>query len=151
MQFRAAGLGSDELDLTPMVDVTFQLLIFFMLTMALGLQKSIEVPTPSDQDQPAASRSLEDFEEDDDFIIVRIDPDDTIWVEDSETTRMEIVPKLRNLRDELRKPGAPPPNSLLVMVSGEAHHETVVAVLDAGTEAGMQSVRMSSLVDDDDF
>jgi biopolymer transport protein ExbD len=42
--FRAAVATDEELDLTPMVDVTFQLLIFFMLTMAAGLSKSIEVP-----------------------------------------------------------------------------------------------------------
>lgn len=151
LDFRTTQQGGDELDLTPMVDVTFQLLIFFMLTMALGLQKSIEMPTSNESTQPAESRSVEDFEEDDDFIIVRIDPDDTIWVEESEATRMEIVPKLRRLREERHKPGAPPPNSLLVMASGEAHHETVVAVLDAGTEVGMQNVRLSSLSDDDEL
>lgn len=149
IQFRGTGAVDDELDLTPMVDVTFQLLIFFMLTMALGLQKSIEVPVPSQNDAPAAAKTLEDFEEDEDFIIVRIDADDTIWVEDSEATRMEVVPKLRSLREELQKPGAPPPNSLLVMASGEARHETVVAVLDAGTEVGMQNVRLSSLEEDE--
>jgi biopolymer transport protein ExbD len=151
LRFGLKRLGDDELDLTPMVDVTFQLLIFFMLTMAMGLQKSIEVPTPNRSSQPAAARTLEDFEEDEDYIIVRIDADDTIWVEESEATKLEIVPKLRKIREEGRKPGAPPPGSMLVLASGEAHHETVVAVLDAGTEVGMQNVRLSALDEEEDL
>ena len=34
----------DELDMTPMVDVTFLLLIFFMVTASFSLQKSLPVP-----------------------------------------------------------------------------------------------------------
>jgi biopolymer transport protein ExbD len=33
-----------ELDMTPMVDVTFLLLIFFMVTASFSLQKSIQMP-----------------------------------------------------------------------------------------------------------
>ena len=35
-----------EMDMTPMVDVTFLLLIFFMVTAAFTMQKSFEIPTP---------------------------------------------------------------------------------------------------------
>jgi hypothetical protein len=44
-------LEDPELDMTPMVDVVFQLLIFFMLTAAFALQKSLTLPKPAD-DQP---------------------------------------------------------------------------------------------------
>ncbi|MEM9659397.1 MAG: biopolymer transporter ExbD, partial [Planctomycetota bacterium] len=40
----------DELDLTPMVDVTFLLLIFFMITAAFAVQKAISVPPISDEE-----------------------------------------------------------------------------------------------------
>tara|TARA_R110002111_G_scaffold250210_1_gene314412 strand:+ start:132 stop:608 length:477 start_codon:yes stop_codon:yes gene_type:complete len=40
---RKLGSGQ-EMDMTPMVDVTFLLLIFFMVTAAFSLQKSIEMP-----------------------------------------------------------------------------------------------------------
>ena len=43
----------DPLDLTSMVDVTFLLLIFFMLTASFTVQKTFEVPN-SDPDQEAA-------------------------------------------------------------------------------------------------
>ncbi len=37
-------IPEDELDMTPMVDVTFLLLIFFMVTASFTLQKSIKQP-----------------------------------------------------------------------------------------------------------
>ncbi|MGD9645287.1 MAG: biopolymer transporter ExbD [Pirellulales bacterium] len=142
LNFRSAASTEEELDLTPMVDVTFQLLIFFMLTMAAGLAKSIEVPTPDPSDQASQSRTLEELEEDDDFVVVQIDEDNAIWVDGREATRMEVVPRLRELRDAA---GPRPPTNLLVLASGEARHETVVAVLDAGSEAGMAQVRLGAL------
>ena len=35
-----------ELDMTPMVDVTFLLLIFFVMTAAFTIQTSLPIPTP---------------------------------------------------------------------------------------------------------
>ena len=44
----------EEMDMTPMVDVTFLLLIFFMVTAAFSLQKSIEMPRQQ-TDAPSTS------------------------------------------------------------------------------------------------
>ena len=46
-----------ELDMTPMCDVTFLLLIFFMVTAAFAMQKSFEVPAP-DEGWAVSSRFL---------------------------------------------------------------------------------------------
>ena len=43
----------DDLDMTPMVDVTFLLLIFFMVTASFGLQRAIEMQrSPSELSSP---------------------------------------------------------------------------------------------------
>jgi len=48
-------IPEDELDMTPMVDVTFLLLIFFMVTASFTLQKSIpQPPAASDDAKPPA-------------------------------------------------------------------------------------------------
>ena len=49
---RRDGRAPAEMDMTPMVDVTFLLLIFFMVTAAFAMQKSFHVPTPK-SDQPS--------------------------------------------------------------------------------------------------
>jgi len=60
----------EELDMTPMVDVTFLLLIFFMVTAAFSLQKSIEVPR---QETDAPSVNVEEETEDTDMVEVQVD------------------------------------------------------------------------------
>src|SRR5512146_2340419 len=54
---RKTGMTDDGLDMTPMVDVTFLLLIFFMVTAAFALQRSIQIPTPAPSASAAASRT----------------------------------------------------------------------------------------------
>src|SRR3989304_50163 len=66
-----------DMDMTPMVDVTFLLLIFFMITAAFMLQKSLEVP-PADADEAAPAQAVEDLEKD--SIVVRVDGDNVYWI-----------------------------------------------------------------------
>jgi biopolymer transport protein ExbD len=144
--FRRRAAADDEMDMTPMIDMTFLLLIFFMVSASFSLQKSIPIPAPDAENAASQSRTLEEIEQDDDFIIVRIDRDDTVWVNDSEApSRHELLAKLRNIREESPKG----PSTLMVMANGDCRHETVVMVLDAGTAVGMQNVRLASAGDDD--
>ena len=62
--------ADDELDLTPMVDVTFLLLIFFMITAAFAAAKAISVP-PTKESDAAPTVTVEDLEND--SIVIRID------------------------------------------------------------------------------
>lgn len=146
IEFRKKVKSEDEMDMTPMIDMTFLLLIFFMVSASFSLQKSIPIPAPDAESAATQSRTLEELEQDDDFIIVRIDKDDTVWVNDSEApSRQELLAKLRDIREE----GPKGPSTLMVMANGDCHHETVVMVLDAGTAVGMQNVRLASAGDDD--
>lgn len=139
----------DGLDMTPMVDVTFLLLIFFMVTAAFALQKSIHIPTPDPSDSSTQSRTMEELEQDDDYIIVRIDKDSTVWVDDAEApSEQELLAKLKDAR-EGKGGDSQGPSKLLVMASPEARHETVVMCLDMGTAAGLDDVRLASGGDDD--
>jgi biopolymer transport protein ExbD len=139
----------EELDMTPMVDVTFLLLIFFMVTAAFALQKSIETPPPEREEGSTQNRTIEELEQDDDYIIVRVAHDDTIWVEDREApTRHELLAKIREIRDKAS--GERMPSNLLVLADSEAHHDVVVMALDAGNAVGMEYVRIQT-VDQEDF
>jgi len=139
-----------EMDMTPMVDVTFQLLIFFMVTAAFAMQKSIEIPKP-EQDQPSTQVQQKDPETDPEYIVVLVDEFNTYQVladgidpDDAEApSEQELLRKLRFARDAA--PGGVIPTKLLVKASGEALHEKVVAALDAGTEVGMEQVQLMTV------
>jgi biopolymer transport protein ExbD len=139
-----------SMDMTPMVDVTFQLLIFFMVTAAFAMQKSIEIPIP-EQDQPSTQVEQKDPETDPEYIVVLVDEFNTYHVfadaidpDDAEApSEQELLRKLRYARDAA--PGGVIPTKLLVKASGEALHEKVVVALDAGTEVGMEQVQLMTV------
>ena len=127
-------------DMTAMVDIVFFLLIFFMVTSMAGLSSSIGMPNPAAQRTTARARqTIADFEQDADYAIVHIDRDNTIWFNGVE------IPSGQELRVKLReaKRGANPPRRLLVVGSGEAKNATVVTVLDAGNDVGMEEIRLA--------
>lgn len=140
----------DEVDMTPMIDCVFLLLIFFLVTASFALQKSIEIPPPELEHESAKARTVEEISEDEDYVIVRIDKDSTIWVNDSEVIgRQELLAKLRTARQTPATEGGRGPSNLVVMADGDARHESVVMALDAGNAVGMESVRLATVDDED--
>jgi biopolymer transport protein ExbD len=140
----------DDMDMTPMVDVTFLLLIFFMITAAFTMQKSLESPAPDREESSAQARTIEEVEQDDDFIIVHIMKDDTVWIDDLEaSSEQDLLVKLRNAKAETGDDGFGP-RSLLVLADEECSHAAVVMALDVGNAVGMENVRLAT-VDEADF
>lgn len=139
---------NELMDMTPMVDAVFLLLLFFMVTASFSMQKSIQVPAPDPTEAAMQDRTIEEIEADSDYIIIRIDRDNTVWVEDRVApSRHELLSQLREARE---RGGERPPNSLMVVASGDAAHEKVVMALDAGSAVGMENVRLAP-IDADDF
>jgi len=137
-----------ELDMTPMVDVTFLLLIFFMITAAFALQKSIEVPPVGEES--AAAQTVDDLEKD--SIVIRIDGDNVFWIgapkweeEQKVVSKQDLLVKLREARDDEHNG----PAKLLVQANGDSRHEFVVAALDAGSGVGMEEIRLMNYEDGD--
>ena len=137
------------MDLTPMVDVTFLLLIFFMITAAFALQKAIEVP-PIEDDEASASQTVDDLEVD--SIVIRIDEDNVFWIGAPKWDEEQRAPSVQDMHSMLREAreslkGEAP--KLLVQANGDSRHEFVVAALDAGSGAGMQEIRLMSYEEGD--
>lgn len=141
----------EDLDMTPMVDVTFLLLIFFMITAAFAMQKALELPPPDREEASTQARTLEEILEDDDYVIVRIARDNTMWIDDREAfSEQDLLSKLREARNGGLDVSAAPPSSLLVVADSESKHKTVVMALDVGREVGMENVRLAT-VDEEEF
>jgi biopolymer transport protein ExbD len=141
----AVKLAVDDLvDMTAMVDIVFFVLIFFMVTSMDGSFCSIKMPAPDPQKAAATGRkSVSDLESDKELVIVRIDRDNTVWLNESEiSSNQELLVRLRELRR-----GASSLNRMLVLGNSEATHGKVVEVLDAGSDVGMEEVQLA--IDDE--
>ena len=140
-------LVDGEVDMTPMVDVVFNLLIFFMVTASFSLQKAMPVPVPK-SDQPSTSASVQEIEETD-TITVRVDSNSTFRVicpefDEEAPSEQELLAKLRLARDS-----TPSANKLMVIAHGDAIHSKVVAAMDAGTTVGMDGIKLMSVEEDE--
>lgn len=149
---RPGGEREAEMDMTPMVDVTFLLLIFFILTASFSFQKSLNVPTPESEEASTQSQP-QDIEEDPEYITVRIDSFNTFYVMtlDKEyecPSEAELYIKLREAREGNSKGIVP--NKMVVMANGEALHEKVVAALDAGAAVGIDEVQLMTVEEDEE-
>lgn len=129
----------DEMDLTPMVDVTFQLLIFFMVTASFALQKSIQVPTP-DPDKKGATQQLQILEDlEGSSIRVQIDAANVILIDDEPLTDPARLADA--LKDKMRKEQK---SEILISAHAAALHRSVISVIDAANQIGMQKIRLIS-------
>lgn len=133
----------DLVDMTAMVDIVFFVLIFFMSTSMQGVYSSIDLPTPTAGKTASQGRkTTRDFETAN-FVIVRIDRDNVMWLNDHEIqSEQDLLLQLRAIRQ-----ASSSAEKMLVLGNSEAKAGTVVMVLDAGMEAGMKEMQLA--VDDE--
>lgn len=136
-EFHLARQPIDEggLDMTPMVDVTFLLLIFFMITASFSIQKSMESEAPEPEEEGAAQMpTMDDLASD--SVIVEIDENDVIYVDDTQVASVaDVISELElKIANESKR-------EMIIQPHPLAKHGTVVQVTDAGIEVGMQRIR----------
>ena len=136
---------SGELDMTPMVDVTFLLLIFFMVTASFSLQKSIEVPQQK-SDSPSQNANL-DVPPELESIEVQIDEYGGFLVLAPSWERE--TPGKQSLLGSLNEAiaGTSDGMRLVVKVHESARLQSLVDCLDAGTIAGYTETRVTQVAE----
>jgi biopolymer transport protein ExbD len=134
---RDSRIANDGLDMTPMVDVTFQLLIFFMITASFVTQKSLQT-SPPEPDDEAGQVAMQVEEDDQAPVIVGIAEDGSIVIDDFPVEPSAVLETLT------AKIAAENRASLLIEAEYNAPHGMVILVMDSGISAGMQSIRKSS-------
>jgi biopolymer transport protein ExbD len=137
-----------DMDMTPMIDVTFLLLIFFMVTASFHLQKGLNFP-PSEQSRESTERSqsrgLSAFS---DHLVIEIDARDRFSLKDVAAgdhapgafiaaDRLVETLKLQSSQRKLKK--------VLVMAHENSSHEAVVLVIDAAGQAGIRDVGVADI------
>ena len=128
------GRGDDdgEMDLTPMVDVTFLLLVFFMVTASFSIQKTLKVPPPNpDESGASQSQKIEDMEEK--SVLVHIDSRNVISVDDeplNDPTRLAEIMRSKRMSE------------VLITAHENSLHDMLTKVIDASNEIGMQKIRV---------
>ena len=119
-----------EIDLTPMLDVVFIMLIFFIVVASFIKEAGVEVNRP-DKNQP-------DNPEDSTSILVEVASDNQIWMENRRVDIRAVRANIQRLLAE--DPDAP----VTIKVEKGAEAGIVVDVADAARESGVAAVNWAS-------
>lgn len=137
----------EGIDMTSMMDCVFLLLIFFMVTAAYHLQKSLEIPKPSDDSAVTQAVVVDPAEGN---LVVEVHGDDTIWINEAEApSEQDLLVKLREAKEGVAGTDSTPINSVLVMADREASHEMVVRALDACNAVNMEKIKLATVSEED--
>ncbi len=125
------------IDLTPAVDVTFQLLIFFMVTASFSMQKAFDVP-PAKKTDGVSTQIQVDIEESSAAVKVLVEADNTMFVDETKkaSTYREILDLLK-----AEKNLSPETTDVELELHPDSTHEARVMVIDAAAQAGFTRVK----------
>jgi len=133
---RTRKLGGEEeeneINLTPMLDVVFIMLIFFIVTASFIKEAGIDVNRPL----AVTADKMEDAS-----ILIAISENDEIWID-----RREIDP--RTVRSSIERLHAEnPKGSIVIQADEESTNEMLRIVMEAAKQAGVTNVAISAIAD----
>lgn len=124
--------ASDEeagaIDLTPMLDVVFIMLIFFIVTASFIKEPGIEV------DRPDAT-TLGDVKTP---ILIAISSDDEVWINKVEVDTRQVKTQIKALLAET------PKGKVVIQADKEASVKTMAEVAQSAREAGVAEITVSA-------
>ena len=140
---RSQRSEEDDLDMTPMVDVTFLLLIFFIVTASFKVQMGIQQP-PTDQ----PSTTPLEITDEDDYVEVYIDRFNSYWIStrDEDGIAAPSDPEMRSLViDKVKYFDV---QRMVILAHNDSIHEKVVTAYDAGVMAGIGLINIKYTEED---
>ena len=126
---RARRKSESEVNLTPMLDVVFIMLIFFIVTASFVKESGIEISRPGASTAVRKERGN---------ILIAISANDQIWM-----NRRQVDP--RALRANIERAHAEnPQGAVIIQADKAAKTGLLVQVMDAARSAGVKNVSLAA-------
>jgi biopolymer transport protein ExbD len=119
----------DEINLTPMLDVVFIMLIFFIVTASFVKEAGIDVNRP---DAPVTETKPEDAN-----ILIVVDANDDIWID-----RRIIDPRAVRANIE-RLHAENPKGSVVIQPNKRSTNKMLVTIMDSARSAGVYNISIA--------
>ena len=118
-----------SVDITPMLDVVFIMLIFFIVTATFVKESGIDIDKPS-----AATAIVQEKAS----ILVAIDANNEVWI-----NRRQV--DLRSVRSIIERLHAEnPKGTVVIQADKESINDTLVQVMDASRRAGVYNIALAT-------
>lgn len=119
-----------EVDLTPMLDVVFIMLIFFIVTATFVKEIGIDVTSPD------KNQNVEDADKQ--SIVIQITSRDRIQIRNRDIDKRAVRANIERLHAE--SPDAP----VVIQPHPESTTETMIQVMDSARQAGVYNVSIAA-------
>ena len=131
---RSSGMEEEaEVDLTPMLDVVFIMLIFFIVTASFIKEVGLDLNRPDGGDAPQVVTENEN-------ILIQITNDGLIFIDRRSVDVRAVRANIERLRAER-------PNGQVIVAPGEASQNgLLVEVMDQARLAGAEEISLASEV-----
>ncbi len=117
------------IDITPMLDVVFIMLIFFIVTATFVKESGIEVNRPdalTAQKQEKAN------------ILIAIDENNEVWIDRRLIDLRAVRPNIQRLHSEN------PQGSVVIQADKASNTDTLIKVMDASRSAGVYNISIAA-------
>jgi biopolymer transport protein ExbD len=118
-----------QIDLTPMLDVVFIMLIFFIVTASFIKEAGVEVNRP----EASTADPAENVN-----ILIAVTANNEVWMAGRRIDVRAVRANVERLHAEN------PKGAVVIQADNASTTETVVAVLDASREAGVMDVSLAT-------
>jgi len=119
-----------EIDLSPMIDCIFLLLIFFIVTTVFVEERGISVAKPD----AAASVSAQETEP----VVIEITAEGKVLLDGKDVSLAEITSRVKTRARDAETP-------VVIRSDEKAHHGSFVAVWDAAKRGGAEKLSFTTL------
>jgi biopolymer transport protein ExbD len=129
MKRKKHGSADDEaaIDMTPMLDIVFIMLIFFIVTTSFVKEKGLEVNRPKDSNTPPPPSTVKS-------LAIRVNEDGTIVVNGREVDIRRVEANIQSFLAENNQ------DSAAVQAHPKAKHGVVTEVINEVKKAGINTV-----------
>jgi len=131
MRRRQRDEDEAEINITPMLDVVFIMLIFFIVTTSFVREKGLDISRPQQSDR-------QQVEEDIGQILVEIDSLSQIMVNKRSVSEQAVRANLE--RERAQQPRAP----LIIAAHPDSTTNSLVVVLDAANVIGIDNISVAT-------
>ncbi len=123
-------IEESEIDITPMLDVVFILLIFFIVTATFVKESGLDVSRPDNTEAVT--------KEEKDNILITIGPNNGIWINRRKTDIRRVGSYIERLHAEM------PEATVVIMPDGESDTNTLIGVMDASRDANVYNISIAN-------
>ncbi len=136
MNLRKKNRPEYLVDITPLIDVVFLMLIFFMISTTFNMSSSLKLDLPSSKAK-AEQKKVEQ-------VTVSINADGSFYVQDEAVKDSDLRKRILNVTK------GDPKIRVVLRADAETHHKRVVYVLDTLRGLGMSKVGIATVAPQDE-